>query len=155
MVDEIRINMKLLLALYQEYFLANRDYILKCAPRRADNRVFEAAYHFNLYAWLESFLRGFRGSVIPEFPTGNGKIDLLVRYRECIYGLELKSFAAMAQLKDAIVQAGRYGRSMGLAAITLAVFVERPLPEDKKPLFAEPFCSGDGARVEVVFLVVG
>jgi hypothetical protein len=58
-------------------------------------------------------------------------------------------------MKHYIAQAGRYGRSIGLAAITLAVFVERPLPEDKKPLFAEPFRSGDGASVEVVFLVVG
>ena len=78
-----------------------------------------------------------------------------MKYREVIYGLELKSFAAMAQLKDAIIQVGRYGQSLGLAAITLVVFVECPLPEDKKPLFAEPFRSGDGASVDVVFLVVG
>jgi hypothetical protein len=154
-IDETRIDTKRLLALYQDYFLANRDYILSYAPRRADNRVYEAVYHFNLYAWLENFLRGFQGSVIPEFPTGNGKIDLLLKYRGGLYGLELKSFAMMAQLKDAIVQAGRYGQSLGLASITLAVFVERPLPEDKKPLFAEPFRSAEGASVDVVFLVVG
>jgi len=47
------------------------------------------------------------------------------------------------------------GRIDLLVVITLAAFVERSLPEDKKLLFAEPFCSGDGASIEVVFLVVG
>ena len=72
-IDDGRIEVGKLLGLYQDYFLANRDYLLSCAPRRADNRIFEAAYHFSLYAWLSSFLRSFQGKVFPEFPTGKAR----------------------------------------------------------------------------------
>jgi hypothetical protein len=154
-IDGTRIDVPKLLGIYQDYFVANRDYILSCAPRRADNRIYEATYHFNFYAWLERFLRQFKGFVLPEFPTGNGKIDLLLRYEGQRYGIELKSFTNMALLSTSIGQAGRYGRSLGLEAITLAVFIEVPLSEDRLPQFARPFPVEGGCEVQVIFLVVG
>ena len=30
--------------------------------------------------YLSSFINRFRGEVYPEFPTGNGKIDLIIKY---------------------------------------------------------------------------
>jgi hypothetical protein len=60
--------------------------------------VFEAVFHFHFYVYLDSFFRGYNVRVIPEFPTGNGEIDLLLRYAGQIFGLELKSFANQPQL---------------------------------------------------------
>ena len=64
----------------------------KNAPRRSDLRVFEAVYHFNLYMYLSRFVTRFGGEVYPEFPTGNGKIDLIVNYAGKTYGIEVKSY---------------------------------------------------------------
>lgn len=58
-------------------------------PSRTDLRLYEAVYHFNLFMWLSRFLERTGGRVHPEFPTGNGQIDLLIRYQTYRYGLEL------------------------------------------------------------------
>jgi len=56
-------------------------------------RIYEAVFHFHIYSYLASFFRSYDGVVQPEFPTGNGKIDLLIRHGGQLFGLELKSFA--------------------------------------------------------------
>ena len=66
---------------YQQYLRKNRDWLLRDVPRRRDLRVFEVVHHFVLYAFLERFLQPRGGRVFPEFPTGNGRIDLLIRLR--------------------------------------------------------------------------
>src|SRR5262249_23512439 len=47
-------------------------------PRRGDLGLREAVGHFHLYAWLREAVRT-QCVVSPEFPTGNGKVDLLLR----------------------------------------------------------------------------
>ena len=71
-------------------------------------------YHFNLYMYLFQFLERRGGQIWPEFPTGNGNLDLLVRYRGKEYGIEVKSFLDAYEYKRAVGQAARYGRSVGL-----------------------------------------
>jgi len=154
-IDGRRIDVPKLLELYGAYLRLNRDWLLKDAPRRSDLRVCEAVYHFSLYAWLSAFLQRKQGQVIPEFPTGNGKIDLLLRYAGTLYGIELKSFTDFSDLPGWVAQAGRYAASIGLARIVLAVFVERELPAELRPRFARPFPVEGGAEVELVFLVTG
>ncbi len=91
-------------------------------PRRADLNLTEAVGHFHLYAWLVEALRGL-GVVSPEFPTGNGKVDLLVRGKGKTGVIEVKSFRAAHELPVAREQAARYAKSQGLGAATLALFV--------------------------------
>ncbi len=62
--------------------------------------------------------------MIPEFSTGNGKIDLILKYRERIYALELKSFRDMYDFSKGIDQVEEYGRKSGLKEIVYLVFVE-------------------------------
>ena len=64
------------------------------------------------------------GRVYPEFPTGNGKIDLLIRYAGREHGVEVKSFSNRPAFRAALTQAARYGRQLGLDEITLVFFVE-------------------------------
>jgi hypothetical protein len=76
--------------------------VVRDAPRRAtDLRIFEAVYHFNRYMYLSIFRRLRGGLVYPEFPTGNGKIDLIINYAGQKYGLEVKSY--VEAIDDAIV----------------------------------------------------
>ncbi|MDM8518394.1 hypothetical protein QUF76_19540, partial [Desulfobacterales bacterium HSG16] len=109
-VTESGLNIPNLLKCYEKYLKRNKDWLLKNAPRRKDFRIFEAVYHFNLYMYLFEFLKETGGMIYPEFPTGNGAVDLLVFYKDTTYGLELKSFSHEAAYKAALDQAARYGR---------------------------------------------
>ncbi len=53
----------------------------------------------------------------PEFPTGNSKLDLLIRYAGQLYGLEVKSFVSAYEYHKALRQTARYGQQLGLAEI--------------------------------------
>ena len=89
-----------------------------------DLRLYEAVYHFNLFTWLTRFLQRVGGRVHPEFPTGNGQTDLLIRYQTYRYGLELKSFRSDFEYNLALGQAARYAHQLQLATITVVFFVE-------------------------------
>jgi hypothetical protein len=124
-ITDDRLDVKNLLRRYERYLQLNRSWLLKDAPRRADLRIYEAVYHFNLYAYLSRFMGRRDAQVYPEFPTGNGKVDLLIRYAGRLYGLEVKSYADEFAYREALQQAAAYGRQLGLTEITLAFFVER------------------------------
>ncbi len=125
-ITDTSLNIKALLKRYQTYLQQNRSWLLRDAPRRkTDLRIYEAVYHFNLYVYLQQFLNSYHGQVYPEFPTGNGQIDLIIRYEGQMYGLEVKSFSNQRDYKEALLQATAYGQQLGLAEITLAFFVER------------------------------
>ncbi|HLC16804.1 MAG TPA: AAA-like domain-containing protein, partial [Thermodesulfovibrionia bacterium] len=72
-------------------------------PLRADLRITEAVGHFHLYAWIQAVL-GRRCVVSPEFPTGNGKVDLHLRCGNLRGIVEVKSFVDMAAYKRSMVQ---------------------------------------------------
>ncbi|MCP4220656.1 MAG: hypothetical protein GY765_38870, partial [bacterium] len=85
------INIRNLGKRYQTYLAENRDWLLEDVPGRKDLRIYEAVFHFNFYSYLSEFLQPGDGRIVPEFPTGNGKIDLLITYAGKRYGIELKS----------------------------------------------------------------
>ncbi len=92
-------------------------------PRREkDCHLTEAVGHFHLYAWLKDAI-GHRSVVSPEFPTGNGKVDVHVKYNDKRGMIEVKSFVDIYQLKRDKSQAARYAKQKGLDTVTLAVFV--------------------------------
>lgn len=87
------LNVPNVMRIYESYVQQNRVWLFRDAPRRkTDDRIYEAVYHFNLFAYLIEFLRPFKASIVPEFPTGNGKIDLIIRHNKRFYPLELKSY---------------------------------------------------------------
>jgi hypothetical protein len=115
--------------------------------RRADLHLVEAAGHFHLYWWLVEAAR--RHLVVsPEFPTGNGKVDLHVRNREQAGVIEVKSFTQRSDLPSQKAQAARYAASRGLEAATLALFVPTDDEELLRALSGED--AVDGVRVTTV-----
>ena len=64
--------------------------------------------------YLSRFIRGFHGEVYPEFPTGNGKIDLIVKYQGKTYGMELKTYTNRPAYEKALKKAANYGKQLGL-----------------------------------------
>ncbi|ETR65658.1 MAG: hypothetical protein OMM_13909 [Candidatus Magnetoglobus multicellularis str. Araruama] len=104
-------------------FLGNNPW--QDQPRRkTDYHLTEAVGHFHLYFWLKMALDGIC-SIIPEFPTGNGKVDLHIKCQDAKKGLiEVKSFVNSLQIRRAITQASEYAKKHHIySEITIAMFV--------------------------------
>jgi hypothetical protein len=121
----------------------------KGQPRRStDLHLTEAVGHFHLYAWLRDAV-GRRCVISPEFPTGNGKVDLVLRTKEGHAGvIEVKSFVDMYDLAEGRAQAARYGKKLGVSSVTMAVFV--PLADEEVP----PQIAGEAEVLGVKVIVV-
>ncbi|MDM8528620.1 AAA-like domain-containing protein [Anaerolineales bacterium HSG24] len=154
-ITETSLHIGNLLQRYGVYLAQNRDWLLKDVPRRADLRIFEAIYHFNLYMYLIKFLQGYDGHVYPEFPTGNGKIDLIIKHAGKMYGLEVKSFSTNHEYNKALDQAARYGKSLGVNEITLGFFVESIDETNRKKYEVDYQDATTGVTVKPVFVVIG
>ena len=118
----------------------------KGQPRRADLHLTEAVGHFHLYAWLRDAI-GRRCVISPEFPTGNGKVDLVIRWQTHVAVIEVKSFIDMYELGLGRGQAAAYAKKLGLTEAVLAVFV--PLPQSDIPQGIAGVGEIDGVRVVV------
>ncbi|MCP4148502.1 MAG: hypothetical protein GY757_12220, partial [bacterium] len=149
------LNIPELMKLYQKYIDKNKTWLFKKAPRRSDMRIYEAVFHFNLFAYLDRFLRRKKGYVFPEFPTGNGKIDLLIRYSGHIYGIELKSFTDEAGYKEALKQAAKYGKQLKLPEIFLVAFVETIDEKSRKIYEADYKAPEYGVTVTPIIIQTG
>jgi hypothetical protein len=141
-----------LLRLYEQYVQRNHTWLFQGAPRRTDLRLYEAVYHFNLYLWLSRFLQKKGGRVHPEFPTGNGQIDLIISFQGQQYGLELKSFDDNFAYQAALRQAARYAHQLQLATITIVFFVEA-VDDANRTLYETPYQDvTNGVTVEPVLV---
>jgi hypothetical protein len=154
-ITDKSINIPQLLLRYEQYLQANRERVLKNAPRREDLRVYEAVFHFHFYLYLVSFLRSFEAEVYPEFPTGNGQIDLLIRYAGQLFGLELKSFADIRQYRKALIQVAKYGKKLGVLEIWLVLFIETVDEKNRQQFEADYTDNKTGVIVHPVFVQTG
>lgn len=124
-VTETALYIKQLIRRYESYLQKNGQWLFQGAPRRlGDERIYEAVYHFNLYMYLSQFLQSYDSKVYPEFPTGNGQIDLFIRHADRTYGIEVKSFANRREYGKALIQTATYGHQLGLTEMWLVFFVE-------------------------------
>ncbi len=123
-VTEDSLNLHQLFLSFVQYFQSIRVVVLLIAAGRGDLRVYEAVFHFHIYLYLTRFLSSYKAQVQPEFPTGNGQIDLLIRHGGQLFGLELKSFADQRSYCDALVQAAKYGQQLKVTEIWLVLFIE-------------------------------
>jgi hypothetical protein len=144
------LNLPPLLDRYKAYLVRMKAKGLnpfKDQPRRTDLHYTEAVGHFHLYAWLQAAI-GRRCVTSPEFPTGNGKVDIHIRCNGMKGIIEVKSFVDMSETRKGKEQAAAYACSLNLNSVTLALFV----PVDDEAVLAK--LSGehqsDGVTVTVV-----
>ncbi|MCB0063435.1 MAG: hypothetical protein KDE19_15040, partial [Caldilineaceae bacterium] len=120
------LDLPALLRRYKEYLARLKDKGLnpwKEQPRRqTDLHLLEAVGHFHLYAWMQNAL-GNRCAVSPEFPTGNGRVDLHLRCGNRRGIIEVKSFVNQYQAGEDRKQAARYAKRLGFSQVTLATFI--------------------------------
>ncbi|MCP4344128.1 MAG: hypothetical protein GY795_01205, partial [Desulfobacterales bacterium] len=154
-ITEESLNIKNLIRRYEKHLMKNRDWMLKDAPRRKDLRVFEAVFHFNLYEYLSRFLANKKAKVWPEFPTGNGAIDIIIHYSGKKYGLEIKSYTDESDYRKALKQAANYAVSLETDIIHLVVFVEYINDEYRRRYEVDYEDEETGVRVVPVFVATG
>lgn len=120
------LDLPALLRRYKEYLARLKAKGLnpwKEQPRRqTDLHLTEPVGHFHLYAWLQSAI-GRRCVVSPEFPTGNGRVDLHIRCGDRHGLIEVKSFIDQYQAREDRGQAARYAKHLGMEQVVLALFV--------------------------------
>ncbi len=119
-------------------------------PKRSDMNYTEAVGHFHLYFWLRNAVEDYC-TISPEFPTGNGRVDL---HLKCDMGegiIEVKSHTNQARLRQSIQQAAHYASRLGLNAITVALFA----PVDDENVLARLSGEHDVDGVHVVVTAIG
>lgn len=132
---------------YLERLAASGHHPFAEEPRRRDLGLREAVGHFHLYAWLQEAI-GRQCRISPEFPTGNGKVDLRLQYKTHRAIIEVKSFTSMADVALARVQAARYVQRQGLDVATIAMFVPVTDPAVLEALSTDEV--QDGVRIITV-----
>jgi len=149
------INISKLLKRYENYLKENRHWILKNAPRRSDLKIYEAIYHFNLYEYLINFFGNYKTTIWPEFPTGNGKVDLMIQHFDQLYALEIKSYKDKPGFEKAIKQAAKYAGSLNLDLIYLVVFVEY-IDEKNRSIYEKSYYDQEtDINIETIFIEIG
>jgi len=119
-------------------------------PRRADLHLTEAVGHFHLYSWIKQALED-ECIVSPEFPTGNGKVDLCLKCGAKRGIIEVKSYKSMSGVKKAKEQAAKYANQTGLDSVTIALFI----PVEDEAILDK--LSGEGVieGVKVIVCAIG
>ncbi|MBF0102522.1 MAG: AAA-like domain-containing protein [Desulfobacterales bacterium] len=147
------LNMPALLERYKSYLKRLKAKGLnpwKEQPRRSDMHITEAVGHFHLYAWLHHAI-GRRCVISPEFPTGNGKVDLHIRCIDKRGIIEVKSFTDLAQIQESIAQASVYAKQMGLTTVTIAMFT----PVEDETVLAKLSREVISNTVRVIVVAIG
>jgi AAA-like domain len=147
------LNLPSLLDRYKTYLVRMKAKGLnpfKDQPRRTDLHYTEAVGHFHLYAWLQAAI-GRRCVTSPEFPTGNGKVDIHIRCNGKKGIIEVKSFVDMSETRKGTEQAAAYARSLNLNSVTLALFV----PVDDETVLAKLSGEHQSSGVTVTVVAIG
>jgi hypothetical protein len=147
------LNLPPLLDRYKAYLVRMKAKGLnpfKDQPRRNDLHYTEAVGHFHLYAWLQAAI-GRRCVTSPEFPTGNGKVDIHIRCNGKKGIIEVKSFVDMTETRKGTEQAAAYARSFNLNSVTLALFV----PVDDETVLAKLSGEHQSNGVTVTVVAIG
>jgi len=120
------LNLPALLTRYKDYLARLKDQGInpwKEQPRRkTDLKLKEAVGHFHLFNWLRDAVSE-RCVVTPEFPTGNGTVDLHLQCGKQRGIIEVKSFVNSYQIKSAQDQAADYAKNLGISSVTIALFI--------------------------------
>jgi hypothetical protein len=151
--DGETLNLPSLLDRYKAYLVRMKAKGLnpfKDQPRRTDLHYTEAVGYFHLYAWLQAAI-GRRCVTSPEFPTGNGKVDIHIRCNGKKGIIEIKSFVDMSETRKGTEQAAAYARSLNLNSVTLALFV----PVDDEVVLAKLSGEHQSNGVTVTVVAIG
>jgi hypothetical protein len=125
---EGKFDMDLVLKEFQNFYRRNSEAWL-------DRFTFkESAHHLLLMAFLQRVINA-GGDIVWEMAVGNGRIDLLVKYKKQEFALELKIKRDKHTISDGLEQLTRYLTRLNLSQGYLIVFDPTPRDWDEKIQF--------------------
>jgi len=96
----------------------------------------ESAHHLLLMAFLQRVVNS-GGEITREMALGNGRIDLLVKFKKQEFALELKILRDKYTIEDGKEQLGRYLDRLGLKQGYLVIFDPGPAEWEDKLYYQE------------------
>jgi hypothetical protein len=151
-VFEEGLDLRALICRYKDYLNRLKQKNIspfKHIPKRQDLNIYESGGHFHLYHWLMNAI-GKICYITPEFPTGNGRVDIHIRCKDIEGVIEVKSFRDMRTLEQSKYQASKYAKKLGLKEILLVVFVYGVEEEEASVLRDDAEIEGVRVMVEPV-----
>ncbi|OQY45091.1 MAG: hypothetical protein B6242_11255 [Anaerolineaceae bacterium 4572_78] len=113
---------------------AYRAYIRRRGFRAFDtDHLKEGAWHYSLDGFINFFVESLGGQTYIEVPSGRGRTDILVRYKQQSYVIEIKRFTTNTDFKRGKGQLIKYLKSEGLHEGFYVVFSN--LHTDKDELY--------------------
>lgn len=125
-----KLNMEKLLKEFQAYYRRNSGAWLERYEYK------ESAHHLLLMAFLERIVNS-GGEINREMAVGNGRIDMLVRFKEQEFALELKVKWDNRTIKEGKEQLSRYLDILNLNTGYLVIFDPADTEWDKKIYWKE------------------
>ncbi|MCP4129470.1 MAG: hypothetical protein GY754_00500, partial [bacterium] len=79
----------------------------------------------------------------------------IIKYKDRVYGIELKSYKDQPGYKKALTQAARYGKHLNLTEISLVFFIEYIDEENRNKYEVDYTDTDTGIKVMPVFVETG
>ncbi len=119
------LDMDKLIKEFQKFFRRNSEAWLERYEYK------ESAHHLLLMAFLQRVINS-GGEIIREMAAGNGRIDLLVKFKKQEFAFELKILRGSHTIEDGKEQLARYLDRLGLSQGYLVIFDREEDDWDKK-----------------------
>lgn len=109
-----------------------RDYVRRRGFRAFDTEhLKEGAWHYSLDGFINFFIEQLGGETFIEVPSGRGRTDILILYREQKYIIETKIFTTQRRLAAGKHQLAAYLESENLCEGFYVVFSNKHTKEDE------------------------
>ncbi|MDM8528719.1 AAA-like domain-containing protein [Anaerolineales bacterium HSG24] len=128
---------------------AYRAYIRRRGFRAFDTEnLKEGACHYSLDGYINFFIERLEGQTYIEVPSGRGRTDILIRYRQRTYIIEVKIFSDDSYFKKGKGQLAQYLKSEGLDEGYYVVFSKIHTEDDK--LYDENIIEGKRIYTHII-----
>lgn len=135
------LNLHAILQRYSEYVQRRGFHAFDTAQLK------EAAWHYSLDGFINFFIQQL-GDTLVEVPSGRGRTDILILYRDQRYIIETKIFLSQTQYQHGKQQLVDYLTSEGLHEGFYVVFSQKHTAAD--PLFFDETISGKRIRTYLI-----
>ncbi|MCX7048757.1 MAG: AAA-like domain-containing protein [Candidatus Sumerlaeota bacterium] len=118
-IEDGRLNMRKLLGEFQDFWRRNSASWMEVYQYK------EAAPHLILLAFLQRVINA-QGMIEREYAAGRGRMDILIRFKDCAYPIEIKVRRDAKTVGEGIEQLRGYMDTIGAREGWLILFDRRP-----------------------------
>lgn len=136
------LNLPAILTRYREYVQRRGFHAFDTEQLR------EGAWHYSLDGFINFFIQQLGGDTLVEVPSGRGRTDILILYKERKYIIETKIFLSQTQVEHGKQQLADYCISENIAEGFYVVFTQKHQANDT--LFFDEMVNGKRVRTYLI-----